>query len=168
MFIMVSKLQGKIDIMSESISSETENFPPFSDDDLQKFGQITQIAVRGYKSLYEESSIEVRPLTILAGANSSGKSSMMQPLLLLKQTLDVTYDPGALLIYGPHLKFTRAAQLLSQLPVEMPTDRFTVQVDTDIYGCFKSTFKSSEQNGFELFENIYKKQKFNDLKLSID
>lgn len=155
MFIMVSKLQGKIDIMSESISSETENFPPFSDDELQNFGQITQIAVRGYKSLYEESTIEVRPLTILAGANSSGKSSMMQPLLLLKQTLDATYDPGALLIYASHLKFTRAAQLLSQLPVETRTDRFSIQVETNIYGFFKNTFKNSEKNGFELIESIY-------------
>ena len=52
---------------------------------------ITGISVRGYKSLYEECSVEIRPLTIIAGANSSGKSSIMQPLLLLKQTLEATY-----------------------------------------------------------------------------
>lgn len=56
-------------------------------------GGITAIAIRGYKSLAEERLIEIRPLTILAGANSSGKSSAMQPLLLLKQTLEATYDP---------------------------------------------------------------------------
>lgn len=55
---------------------------------------ITGISVRGYKSLYEECSVEIRPLTIIAGANSSGKSSIMQPLLLLKQTLEATYDPA--------------------------------------------------------------------------
>lgn len=27
----------------------------------------------------------------------------MQPLLLLKQTLDATYDPGPLLLDGPHV-----------------------------------------------------------------
>ena len=42
----------------------------------------------------DEQTIEIRPLTLLAGANSSGKSSMMQPLLLLKQTLEAPYDPG--------------------------------------------------------------------------
>src|SRR5438309_12057216 len=52
---------------------------------------ITQITVGGFKSISREQSIEVRPLTILAGANSSGKSSIMQPLLLLKQTLEVPY-----------------------------------------------------------------------------
>ncbi|MGI9105730.1 MAG: AAA family ATPase, partial [Pyrinomonadaceae bacterium] len=56
---------------------------------------ITKITVAGYKSISREQSIEIRPLTILAGANSSGKSSMMQPLLLLKQTLEASYDPGA-------------------------------------------------------------------------
>ena len=43
---------------------------------------ITRITVGGFKSISQEQSIEVRPLTILAGANSSGKSSIMQPLLL--------------------------------------------------------------------------------------
>ena len=42
---------------------------------------ITKIAVKGFKSIAEEREIDIRPLTILAGANSSGKSSIMQPLL---------------------------------------------------------------------------------------
>ena len=36
---------------------------------------ITSISVRGYKSIAEKCTIEIRPLTLLAGANSSGKSS---------------------------------------------------------------------------------------------
>jgi predicted ATPase len=75
---------------------------------------ITKITVGGYKSIAQEQSIEIRPLTILAGANSSGKSSIMQPLLLLKQTLEAPYDPGALLLNGPHIKYTEAEQLFSR------------------------------------------------------
>ena len=67
---------------------------------------ITRITVSGSKSLRDESSIEVRPLTILAGANSSGKSSIMQPLLLMKQTLESSYDPGALRLDGSNVEFT--------------------------------------------------------------
>src|SRR5947209_17837653 len=73
---------------------------------------ITRIDVRGFKSINREQAIEIRPLTILAGANSSGKSSMMQPLLLLKQTLEAPYDPGALLLNGPNVKFTSVEQML--------------------------------------------------------
>ena len=51
---------------------------------------ITKISVSGYKSIRDERHIEIRPLTILAGANSSGKSSIMQPMLMMKQTLDAS------------------------------------------------------------------------------
>ncbi len=71
---------------------------------------ITSLSVAGFKSIVDAQTIEIRPLTILAGANSSGKSSMMQPLLLLKQTLEAPYDPGPLLLNGPNVKFTAVSQ----------------------------------------------------------
>ena len=76
---------------------------------------ITKIAVSGFKSLVKECVIDIHPLTILAGANSSGKSSIMQPLLMLKQTLEAPYDPGPLLIDGPNVQFTETTQFLSAL-----------------------------------------------------
>src|SRR5271167_2396479 len=76
---------------------------------------IAEIRVAGFKSISDEHRIEIRPLTILAGANSSGKSSIMQPLLLLKQTLEATFDPGSLMLDGPILKFTLADQLLTRI-----------------------------------------------------
>src|SRR5216683_6693263 len=85
-------------------------------------GAVVQITVSGFKSISEEQKIEIRPLTVLAGANSSGKSSMMQPLLLLKQTLEASYDPGALLLNGPNVKFTSADQLLSRADPSLPID----------------------------------------------
>lgn len=81
---------------------------------------ITQIKTAGFKSIYDETTIEIRPLAILAGANSSGKSSIIQPLLLLKQTLESTYDPGALLLNGPNARFTSAEQLLSRCASRRP------------------------------------------------
>jgi len=75
---------------------------------------ITAITVAGFKSIRDEQTIEIRPLTILAGANSSGKSSIMQPLLLMKQTLEARYDPGVMLLDGPLLKFNLVEELLSQ------------------------------------------------------
>lgn len=74
---------------------------------------IDKVTVSGFKSIKEKRSIEIAPLTILAGANSSGKSSIMQPLLLLKQTLEAPYDPGALLLSGPNIRFTSSKQILS-------------------------------------------------------
>jgi hypothetical protein len=75
---------------------------------------ITRIAVEGFKSIATRQEIEIRPLTILAGANSSGKSSIMQPLLMLKQTLEATYDPGPLKLDGPNVKFTSSEQFFAK------------------------------------------------------
>src|SRR5712691_6751445 len=90
---------------------------------------IASITVGGFKSISQEQDFEIRPLTILAGANSSGKSSIMQPLLLLKQTLEAPYDPGALLLNGPNVQFTLADQLLSHLIDEANKDTFFVGVE---------------------------------------
>src|SRR2546425_12979745 len=89
---------------------------------------ITRITVAGFKSISQKQSIEIRPLTILAGANSSGKSSMLQPLLLLKQTLEESYDPGALLLYGPNVKFTSVDQLLSRISKSKSSNTFEVGI----------------------------------------
>jgi predicted ATPase len=77
---------------------------------------IGYLSVAGFKSILNEQSIEIRPLTLLAGANSSGKSSIMQGLLLMKQTLEAGYDPGALLLNGANVKFTSADQILARGP----------------------------------------------------
>jgi hypothetical protein len=69
--------------------------------------------VSGWKSISNLTSIDLKGLTVLAGANSSGKSSFFQPALMLKQTLEAPYDPGALLLDGPHVRFTEASQFLS-------------------------------------------------------
>lgn len=88
---------------------------------------VTRITVAGFKSIGWKRSIDVRPLTILAGANSSGKSSIMQPFLLLKQTLEAPYDPGALLLDGPNVKFSRFEEMLFRT-MTLAKSGFTVGV----------------------------------------
>jgi len=125
---------------------------------------ITRIAVRGFKSIAEECEIEIRPLTVLAGANSSGKSSMMQPLLMMKQTLEAPYDPGALLINGPNVRFTSAEQFLSRLSGrDKNNNSFTVRIECSksaAYGtesiAIANTFSKTPGKYIELVETLYK------------
>jgi hypothetical protein len=72
------------------------------------------IEIGGFKCLQAPQRIHLRPLTVFAGGNSSGKSSVMQALLLLKQTLEAPYDPGPLLLDGPHARFTDLDQVFSR------------------------------------------------------
>ncbi|MDO7886960.1 AAA family ATPase [Hymenobacter sp. CA2-7] len=79
---------------------------------------IEEIRVQGYKSLVD-ATLHVRPLTLLAGTNSSGKSSIMQPLLLIKQTMEAPYQPaGALVLDGAHVQAETAGELVSKLSKE--------------------------------------------------
>jgi len=115
---------------------------------------ITRITVKGFKSIADECSIEIRPLTILAGANSSGKSSIMQPILMMKQTLEAPYDPGPLLINGPNVRFTSAEQFLSQLDVKV-VGKFSMGLEVKSSISFNEAFISKPQSGMEIDEISY-------------
>jgi hypothetical protein len=111
---------------------------------------ITEITVGGFKSISEAQSIEIRPLTVLAGVNSSGKSSMMQPLLLLKQTLEAAYDPGPLLLNGPNTKFTSADQMLSRIGRGQSSDIFQVGIRVKYGEGFQTTFRKEHRQAFRI------------------
>jgi AAA domain, putative AbiEii toxin, Type IV TA system/AAA ATPase domain/Protein of unknown function (DUF3696) len=110
---------------------------------------ITRIAVEGFKSIAKRQEIEIAPLTILAGANSSGKSSIMQPLLMLKQTLEATYDPGPLKIDGPNAIFTNAKEFLSS---QNETQKLSVEVPVrgDVFGLVFE--KTTATSGLDVIE----------------
>jgi predicted ATPase len=120
---------------------------------------IARITVKGFKSLAEECSIEIRPLTILAGANSSGKSSIMQPLLLMKQTLESPYNSGALNLNGENIKFTSVSQLLSKYSGNIEQNCFSVIISlVNDYTC-KLKFQNTSDKGLKNIESIYQKLK---------
>ncbi|HEY5182716.1 MAG TPA: DUF3696 domain-containing protein [Dermatophilaceae bacterium] len=49
---------------------------------------LTELRVGGFKSFGDEQRIPLAPITLIYGPNSSGKSSLIQGLLLLKQSID--------------------------------------------------------------------------------
>jgi len=116
---------------------------------------ITSIAIEGFKSISQKQSIEVRPLTILAGANNSGKSSIMQPLLLLKQTLNASYDPGPLMLKGPNIKFTAADQLLSNIGGKH-ANTFSIGVTVDGDTELTTYFTKGEGTSFAIEQMTYR------------
>lgn len=49
---------------------------------------VSRLHITGYKAFSAPTSIDLAPLTLVYGANSAGKSSIIQSLLLLKQSVD--------------------------------------------------------------------------------
>lgn len=49
--------------------------------------KLTKICIERFKSFEQRTEIDIAPLTVIVGRNNSGKSSLIQSVLLLKQTL---------------------------------------------------------------------------------
>ncbi|MBI4963828.1 MAG: DUF3696 domain-containing protein [Desulfomonile tiedjei] len=119
---------------------------------------ITAITVGGFKSLCKKQALEIRPLTILAGANSSGKSSFMQPLLLMKQTLESKFEPaGALRLDGPNVEFSSVDQLLCREGERGYKNAFSVRLQVDSESFLEDVFeRKPDREHFDIKQMTWK------------
>ena len=76
---------------------------------------ITKMSLQNFKSFKNMDDLDIKPLTIIVGRNSCGKSSIIQSLLLLKQTLEAPRDIR-LCLEGDYLKYTNLQELSFGLP----------------------------------------------------
>lgn len=60
---------------------------------------IREITLENFKAFGREQKIPLRPITLVYGANSSGKSTILNALLLLKQTSEESINPNVPLLY---------------------------------------------------------------------
>ena len=89
---------------------------------------IKSLRLLNFKAFEDTGILELHPITVLAGPNSGGKSSILQSLLLLKQTLD---SPGEidLNLDGHYLQFSAFNELTFGKP---PLPRCTVAYEFDV------------------------------------
>jgi predicted ATPase len=65
---------------------------------------LTKLRIQNFKSLRDTGDLAIRPLTFLVGPNSSGKSSVLQFLLMLKQTTESRDLEGPLTTNGSYVQ----------------------------------------------------------------
>lgn len=66
---------------------------------------INKWILNNFKSINKETELEFRPLTIFTGANSSGKSTVLQSILLVTQTLQNPIASRSVVLNGRIKKF---------------------------------------------------------------
>lgn len=87
---------------------------------------INSIGLHNYKA-FEDATIPIKPLTILLGANSVGKSSIIQMLMLLHQTAEEQGQySSALKIYGNYVNVGAFENLFRDKDVSRP---FSVRLE---------------------------------------
>jgi predicted ATPase len=74
---------------------------------------LSELHIANFKC-FETLNLRLRPLTLLTGVNGGGKSSVIQALVLLSQTLAEREWGKSLLLEGPDLALGSAADVLNQ------------------------------------------------------
>ena len=93
---------------------------------------LKSLTLQNFKAFQDSGHIDIKPLTVLAGPNSGGKSSILQSLLLLKQTLDAPPDIN-LSLDGQFLQFSSFSDLVfGKPPVSQASLSITLGVETSI------------------------------------
>ena len=94
---------------------------------------ITKIVIENFKGIGSKVEIPFRPITLLFGANSAGKSTILQAMLYVKELLegrnvdaDRLSTSGALLDLGGFGQFVHGRDLNKPIRIEM---EFTVDAD---------------------------------------
>jgi hypothetical protein len=95
---------------------------------------ISRLSLTNFKGISETTSIELRPVTLLFGANSAGKSSIFQALLYAREILErLNTDPDKTLMGGDSIDLGGFRNLVhnhdSELPVVMRFDLDLSKVD---------------------------------------
>lgn len=62
---------------------------------------LEEWSISNFKSFVDDSVLGLKPLTIVCGANSSGKSTLIQSMLLVKQTVEHAPSTRAIALNGP-------------------------------------------------------------------
>ena len=75
---------------------------------------IKEWKLDNFKSIDKEKDLEFRPLTIFTGANSSGKSTILQSILLVTQTLQSPIASRSILLNGWFKKFGTYSDIVNK------------------------------------------------------
>lgn len=113
---------------------------------------ITEINLKNYKA-FEDVSIPIKPITIFLGANSVGKSSIIQLLLLLQQTgkTGLKSYKSALKLYGGYVNLGDPKNLFRKRNTENPIEiSFEIKSD-EIQHIFKHNFV---ENYIRVFKDL--------------
>jgi len=89
---------------------------------------LKSFAIKNFKA-FRNGVLNLAPLTILIGENSSGKSSILQALLLIKQTLESPIGSGVLNLNSHYVQFRQFREIVFGMPLEEAILGFELSAD---------------------------------------
>jgi predicted ATPase len=104
--------------------------------------------VENFKSLRNTGTIEIAPITIFIGPNGTGKSSALQPLLFLSQTLANSREEIGFLPNGEYLRLGNYYDFINQHDIKKKLNIF-FDFDLNCKDCKQQCFKDSKKKNIE-------------------
>ena len=120
---------------------------------------IKSLRLRNFKAFEDTGILQLKPITVLAGPNSGGKSSILQALLLLKQTLqgppdiDLNLD-GSYLQYSAFNELSFGKPALSRSVVDYEFDIETPMPRDVVPRYFPNSSLPEDVENFSLNSNV--------------
>ena len=106
---------------------------------------LTRLRIKNLKGLRDTGDMAIRPLTFLIGPNSAGKSTVIEALLMIRQTVDSRDMRNPLLIDGPYVRLNSYRDLIYGHQTE---NKLSIELD------FIPGYKDQGFGLVRLFDNI--------------
>lgn len=118
---------------------------------------MESISVKNYRSIAESGEIELKPLTVILGKNSAGKSSFIRLFPLLKQTLERKIS-DTLLWYGDYVDFGDFQNTVSRDNPDKPIEiAFSMMTYNGFYGRYP---RKNDKDGLQMKIELSIKEKY--------
>jgi predicted ATPase len=128
---------------------------------------LTNITLENFKAFQKLNNLKIKPVTILCGTNSCGKSSILQSILLMKQTLESKNPNQNLLLNGRFTKLGYFEDIIYQKNKENEVKFVLDFVDNNkIIDMYDSLNISHKYNFFSHVEISFKKSPNGNSKLN--
>lgn len=115
---------------------------------------LKSITLENYKCFKNETEIKIAPLTILCGVNSSGKSSIINSLLLQKQSYEDSSISNSLKLNGEYVKCGR----FDDISFKKKSETVNIKTSYELYKPLKYKQGATKQSKYDItsFKNLAK------------
>lgn len=127
---------------------------------------LTKWTLGNFKAISDKTTFSLGPITVLVGENSSGKSSVLQSILLMAQTLKATQSRQPLLLNGEFIRLGYLTDIIHNGQTKFPLEiGFELQPNEPVYDAVNHGM--SKRNPIELNIKINLPEKNNDTQSSL-
>lgn len=107
-----------------------------------------KLSIKNFKSISDWQDLRLAPITLIYGPNSSGKSSLIQALLMLQQTMIKPNRNGGLVANGENIK-------LGSFPVIVNRHNINEDIEIKLNYFIESNSKKNKDKYYRSFEFSY-------------